>query len=94
MSTSGHSGSWAPQRGSIQTQAIILIVVGFLCGATVPAIFGIIALVQMDSDPFSAQRMNKVGWIVLAVIAGLIVLAVLATILIPLLVGGAAVLGA
>ena len=67
-----------PDRGSIQTSAILLIVLGFLCAGWIPAIFGIIALVQMESDPGSARTMNKVGWIILCVIVGLAVLAVLA----------------
>lgn len=68
----------APDQGSIQTSAIILIVVGFLCGAMIPAIFGIIALVQMNTDPASARTMNKVGWIIFWVILGLGILAVIA----------------
>ncbi|AXK45067.1 hypothetical protein [Brachybacterium saurashtrense] len=67
-----------PDRSSLQTRAILLIVFGFLCGGTVPAIFGIIALVQMDSDPYSAQKMNKIGWIIFWVMLGLAVLAILA----------------
>ncbi len=67
-----------PDRGSIQTSAILLIVFGFLCAGWIPAIFGIIALAQMTSDPSSARTMNKVGWILLWVILGLIVLAVVA----------------
>ena len=71
--------SYQPQaplkdRGSLQTSAILLIVVGFLCGGTVPAIFGIIALVQLDSDPHSARKMTKVGWILFWVVLALIVL--------------------
>src|SRR5699024_8564838 len=54
-----------PDRSSLQTHAIILIVLGFLCGVGLPADFGIIALVQMDSDPYSDQRMNKVGGVVI-----------------------------
>ena len=41
-------------------------------------IFGIIALVQMESDPRSARTMNKVGWIVFCVIVGLMILGILA----------------
>lgn len=33
----------APDRGSIQTSAILLIVLGFLCGGWIPTIFGITA---------------------------------------------------
>ena len=33
----------APDRGSIQTSAILLIVLGFLCAGWIPAIFGIAA---------------------------------------------------
>ncbi|GAA1489484.1 hypothetical protein [Brachybacterium sacelli] len=72
----------APDRGSIQTSAIWLIVVGFLCGGTLPAIFGIIALVQMDTDPYSARRMNKVGWIIFWILLALGILLVLAYFLI------------
>lgn len=68
----------APDRGSIRTSAILLIVLGFLCGGWIPTIFGIIALVQMESDPRSARTMNKVGWIVFCVIVGLVILGILA----------------
>ncbi|WP_394214628.1 hypothetical protein [Brachybacterium vulturis] len=77
-----------PDRSSLQTSAIILIVVGFLCGGTIPAIFGIIALVQMDNDPFTAQKMNKVGWIVFWVMLVLIVLLTVGALLVNLLVIG------
>src|SRR5690625_7277560 len=50
----------APDRSSIQTNAIILIVVGVMCGGMVPMVFGIIALTQLDSDPEAARRMNKI----------------------------------
>lgn len=33
----------APERGSIQTSAILLIVLGVLCGGWIPTIFGILA---------------------------------------------------
>lgn len=69
---------YSPDRGSIQTSAIWLIVVGFLCGGTIPAIFGIIALVQMDTDPHQARQMNKVGWIVFWVLLGVGILFALA----------------
>ncbi|MGP9682263.1 MULTISPECIES: hypothetical protein [unclassified Brachybacterium] len=68
---------YSPDRGSIQTSAIWLIVVGILCGGTIPAIFGIIALVQMDKDPQQARQMNKVGWIVFWVLLGVSLLVVL-----------------
>ena len=78
-----------PDRSSLQTNAIILIVLGFLCGGTIPAIFGIIALVQLDSDPVTAQRMNKVGWIVFWVTLGLIVLLFVGALLLNVLIFGA-----
>lgn len=77
-----------PDRGSIQTSAIILVVVGFLCGGTLPAIFGIIALVQMDSDPRSARNMNKIGWIIFWVILGLGVLLIVGYLLLSFLMVG------
>lgn len=64
----------APDRDSIRTNAIILIVAGALCGGMLPMVFGIIALVQVDTDPNSARTMNKIGWITLIVILVLLVL--------------------
>ncbi|GAA4527561.1 hypothetical protein GCM10023160_23980 [Brachybacterium paraconglomeratum] len=81
-----------PERSKLQTSAIILIVVGFLCGGTIPAIFGIIALVQMDSDPYSAQKMNKVGWILFWVMLVLIILFIVIYVVVVVLMLGAATL--
>lgn len=81
-----------PDRGSLQNSAIVLIVLGLLCGGTIPAIFGIIALVQMDSDPFTAQKMNKVGWIIFWIMLALIVLAVIAYLVFFVLIMGMATL--
>jgi len=81
-----------PDKRSLQNSAIILIVVGFLCGGTLPAIFGIIALVQMDSDPFSAQKMNKIGWIIFWVMLGLIVLGIILYVVFMVLIFGMAAL--
>lgn len=78
-----------PDRSALQTRAIVLIVLGFLCGSGLPAIFGIIALVQMDNDPYSAQKMNKVGWILLWVLLGLLVLFLIGYVLFILLFVGA-----
>ena len=66
--------SSAADLASLQNSAIALIVLGFLCGGTLPGIFGIIALVQLDSDPHSARKMTKVGWILFWVVLALIVL--------------------
>lgn len=66
-----------PERSSLQTSAILLIVIGFFCGGMLPAIFGIIALVQIDTDPYSAQKMNKVGWILFAVLLALALIGVI-----------------
>jgi hypothetical protein len=84
----------APDHGSIQTSAILLIILGFLCGGWIPTIFGIIALVQMNTDPASARTMNKVGWIILWVILGLAVLAILAYVVFGLALFGIVGLGA
>lgn len=78
-----------PDRSSLQTRAIILIVLGFLCGGMLPAVFGIIALVQIDSDPYSAQRMNKVGWIIFWVLLGLYLLFFIGYVLFNILIIGA-----
>lgn len=71
-----HQPAPAPDRGSLQTNAIVLIVLGALCGGMIPSVFGIISLVQLDSDPESARRMNKVGWICLVALLAISILAV------------------
>lgn len=72
-----HSGP-RPDTGGIQTSAIFLIIVGVLCTGMIPAIFGIVALAQMNTDPDSARRMNKIGWIIAIVLIALAVLFVVA----------------
>ena len=81
-----------PDRSSLQNSAIFLIVAGFLCGGTVPAIFGIISLVQLDSDPYTAQKMNKVGWIIFWVMLALIVLFIIVYVVFMVLIFGVATL--
>lgn len=56
------------ERSKMQTNAIILIIAGVLCGAMIPAIFGIIAMTQLDTNPPSARTMLKVGWIIFVVL--------------------------
>lgn len=82
-----------PDRGTLQTHAIILIVLGALCGSFLPSIFGIIALVQLDTNPASARTMNKVGWIVLAIFAVLIVLGIVFYVLVMAGIFSAVLLG-
>lgn len=86
------AGPPAHDRDAIQTSAIILIVIGALCGAMIPAIFGIIAVAQLDSDPESARRMNRVGWIVCIALAALLALVILSMFLAPVLFGAVALL--
>lgn len=84
--------SSAADRASLQNSAIALIVLGFLCGGTLPGIFGIIALVQLDSDPHMAQKMNKVGWIIFWVMLALIVLFIIVYVVFMVLIFGVATL--
>lgn len=79
-----------PDRSSLQTSSILLIVVGFVCGGMLPAIFGIIALVQLDSDPYTAKKMNKIGWIVFIVMAALAIIGIILYILFFVVIFGAA----
>ncbi|MGO1390483.1 hypothetical protein [Brachybacterium alimentarium] len=79
-------------RGSLQTSAIMLIVVGFLCGAMIPSVFGIIALVQLDSDSRSARQMTKIGWLIFWVLLGIGVLFIVGWLLVSLLMFGAVAL--
>lgn len=65
-----------PLRGSIVSRAIVIIVIGVFLGG-LPAIFGIIALVQVDTDPVSAQNMLRWGKITLIVVGSIIALFVL-----------------
>lgn len=81
-----------PLRSKISNQSIALIVVGLLCG-TIPAILGIIALTQVDSDPASAQSLLKWGWILCGVILGLLILAFVLSFILPFLLIALAGLG-
>lgn len=74
-----------PLRSQIINSAIGVLVVGFLCGGTIPAILGIIALTQVDSNPQSAQTLNKVGWILCIVFAVLIIGTMLVSFVLPVL---------
>lgn len=56
------------ERSRLQTQAIILLITGVLCGGMIPVIFGIIALTQLDTNPASARSMIKIGWIIAIVL--------------------------
>ncbi|WP_119724705.1 hypothetical protein [Brachybacterium endophyticum] len=76
-----------PERSSLQTQSIVLIVVGALCGGMIPTILGIIALVQLD-QPTTARSLVRWGWISLIIIAALIVLFLVASFLVPSLMIG------
>ncbi|MGY5764489.1 hypothetical protein ACXET9_04720 [Brachybacterium sp. DNPG3] len=73
-----HPYPYTGDQSSIRTSAIILIIVGAVCGGMIPTIFGIIALVQLDTNPASARQMNKVGWIVFWVLLAISVLAIIA----------------
>lgn len=74
-----------PLRSQITNSAIGVLVVGFLCGGTIPAILGIIALTQVDTNPQSAQTLNKVGWILCIVFAVLIIGMMLFSFVLPLI---------
>lgn len=69
----------------LQTNAIVLIVVGALCGAMLPAVFGIIALAQLNSDPASSRTMIKVGWIVFIVCAVLLTIFIIGPLILQIL---------
>ncbi|WP_152353012.1 hypothetical protein [Brachybacterium subflavum] len=74
-----------PERQSLQTQAIVQIVIGAVCGALIPSILGIIALVKLD-EPTTARALVKWGWISLIIIAALIVVIVAASVVLPLVI--------
>jgi hypothetical protein len=74
-----------PDRQSLQTQAIVQIVLGAVCGAMIPAVLGIIALVKLD-EPAMARSLVKWGWISLIIVAALILLIVAASFVLPLVI--------
>lgn len=74
-----------PDAGSIQGQAIAQIVLGLLCGGMIPAILGIVALVQMNTDPAGARKLLKIGWILFAVFAAIILVIVALQFIVPLI---------
>lgn len=75
-----------PERSQIVNQSIVLIVIGALCGAVIPAILGIVALTQVDAAPESARTMLRWGWIVCIVVIVLVVLLIGAMFVLPMIV--------
>ncbi len=73
--------------GDITFSAIALIVVGALCTSLIGSIFGIIALVQEKSDPESARRMLKIGWIITLCFAAFTLIILAISFLLPLVMG-------
>lgn len=73
-----------PDRQSLQTQAIVQIVIGALCGAMIPAILGIIALVKLD-EPSTARALVKWGWISMIIVVALILVILAASVVVPLI---------
>lgn len=71
----------APQNTSALVLTIISAMLTLSCYFTlagIPAlILGIIALTRQSTDPLGSRRMSRYGWITLAVLAGLILLAII-----------------
>lgn len=76
----------------MMNRSIWLIVLGFLCGGTVPGILGIVALVQLDTNPDSARQLLKIGWILFWILFALIVLFLIVYIGFAVLLMGAAMI--
>ena len=71
--------SYQPQaplkdRGSLQTSAILLIVVGFLCGGIIAGVLGLLGYLKADQEPETAQKFTKWAMIVTIIVIVLYVL--------------------
>ncbi|GAA1721708.1 hypothetical protein [Brachybacterium phenoliresistens] len=52
---------------SIKKKALIVTIVGFVCGGVLPGILGLLGYLKADTEPLTAQKFTKWAWIVLVI---------------------------
>ncbi|MCL6423006.1 hypothetical protein Bequi_06320 [Brachybacterium sp. JHP9] len=52
---------------TIKKNALIAMIVGFLCGGVIPGIFGLLGYLKADQEPETARKFTKWAWIALII---------------------------
>lgn len=53
---------------SIKKNALIAMIVGFLCGGMIPGVLGLLGYLKADTEPVTAKKFTKWAWIAFAII--------------------------
>ena len=57
-----------PANAAIKKNALIAMIVGFLCGGVIPGVLGLLGYLKADTEPETAKMFTKWAWIVFAII--------------------------
>ncbi|GAB4096956.1 MULTISPECIES: DUF2700 domain-containing protein [Brachybacterium] len=51
----------------IKKNALIAMIVGFVCGGVLPGVLGLLGYLKADQEPATAKKFTKWAWIVFAI---------------------------
>lgn len=60
-----------PQNEAIKKNALIAMIVGFLCGGVIPGVLGLLGYLKADTEPETARKFTKWAWIAFAIMIAL-----------------------
>jgi len=63
---------------SIKKNALIAMIVGFVCGGAIPGVLGLLGYLKADQEPETAKKFTKWAWIVFAIAWALGLLVIIA----------------
>ena len=69
--------------------ALIAMIVGFVCGGILPGILGLLGYLKADEEPETARKFTKWSWIVFAICWVIAILAIIAYVIFIAVVVGA-----
>ena len=73
----------------IKKNALIAMIVGFVCGGILPGILGLLGYLKADEEPETARKFTKWSWIVFAICWVIAILAIIAYVIFIAVVVGA-----
>lgn len=73
-STMPGAGVDTAERERIKKNALIAMIVGFVCGGLLPGIFGLLGYLKADTEPETARKFTKWAWIVFIIMWVLMIL--------------------
>ncbi|WP_231928196.1 hypothetical protein [Devriesea agamarum] len=59
-----------PNAGDVEsarTRALVAMIIGFVCGGTIPGILGLVAFLKANDDPQQSRTLTKWAWIVFGI---------------------------